>query len=127
MFDNQPELMSELLRSDRIIVKEPARNHLQDINHKIRELETLRGELRKLRRRKASRPDSCPLESAAQKARYGSLYRKRVGLVQTAGSVTPAKGFGSSGRTRIRTSLRFLIRLLIGSAMTAITSGCVFQ
>jgi len=45
-------------------VKEIARNHLRDINDKIRELQALRNELRKLTRRKAGRPhgnEMCPL------------------------------------------------------------------
>src|SRR5712692_3858371 len=45
-------------------VKELARDHLRDIDDKIRELETLRNELRKLMRRKAGRPhghEVCPL------------------------------------------------------------------
>src|SRR5262245_2947947 len=45
-------------------VKEIARNHLRDINEKIRELQILRNELRKLTRRKASRSHGnkvCPL------------------------------------------------------------------
>lgn len=45
-------------------VKELARNHLRDINDKIRELQTLRNELRTLTRRKAGRPhgnEVCPL------------------------------------------------------------------
>jgi len=45
-------------------VKELARNHLRDINDKIRELQTLRNELRTLTRRKAGRPHGnkvCPL------------------------------------------------------------------
>jgi MerR family copper efflux transcriptional regulator len=45
-------------------VKKIARNHLRDINEKIRELETLRNELRTLVRRKAhwSHPNKvCPL------------------------------------------------------------------
>jgi hypothetical protein len=51
----------------------------------------------------------------------------RRGLDQTTGSVTPAKGFGSSGWTRMRTCLRFLMRLLIGRATNVITNGCDFQ
>jgi MerR family transcriptional regulator, copper efflux regulator len=45
-------------------VKDIARNHLRDINDKIRELQILRNELRKLTRRKAGRPHGnkvCPL------------------------------------------------------------------
>src|SRR5262245_34406257 len=45
-------------------VKEIARNHLRDINDKIRELQILRNELRKLTRRKAGRSHGnkvCPL------------------------------------------------------------------
>jgi MerR family transcriptional regulator, copper efflux regulator len=37
-------------------VKELARNHLRDVNDKIRELQSLRNELRTLTRRKAGRP-----------------------------------------------------------------------
>jgi MerR family transcriptional regulator, copper efflux regulator len=45
-------------------VKEIARNHLRDINDKIRELQSLRNELRTLTRRKAGGPRGnkvCPL------------------------------------------------------------------
>jgi MerR family transcriptional regulator, copper efflux regulator len=45
-------------------VKQLARNHLQEIDQKIRELQTLRKELRTLLRRKAGRPhenEVCPL------------------------------------------------------------------
>jgi len=45
-------------------VKELARNHLREINYKIRELETLRNELRTLLRRKAGRVQGnevCPI------------------------------------------------------------------
>ena len=45
-------------------VKELARNHLRDINDKIRELQTLRNELHALLRRRVGRPHAnkvCPL------------------------------------------------------------------
>ncbi len=45
-------------------VKQLARNHLREINDKIRELHTLRNELRTLLRRKAGRPHKnqvCPI------------------------------------------------------------------
>ena len=45
-------------------VKKLARNHLREINDKIRELQSLRNELRTLVRRKAGRPrgnEVCPL------------------------------------------------------------------
>ena len=45
-------------------VKELAKSHLKEIDHKIRELQTLQNELRILLRRKASRPKAdeiCPI------------------------------------------------------------------
>lgn len=45
-------------------VKQLARNHLQEIDQKIRELQTLRKELRTLLRRRAARPHAneiCPM------------------------------------------------------------------
>lgn len=45
-------------------VKQLARNHLREINDKIRELQTLRSELRTLLRRKVGRPhrgEVCPI------------------------------------------------------------------
>jgi MerR family transcriptional regulator, copper efflux regulator len=51
-------------------VKELARDHLRDVNHKIRELHTLRNELRALLRRKAGRPhgsEVCPIIQTSQR------------------------------------------------------------
>jgi MerR family transcriptional regulator, copper efflux regulator len=62
-------------------VKQLARNHLQEIDQKISELQTLRNELRTLLRRKAGRPhrnEVCPMierRRASQKLPHTSAFK----------------------------------------------------
>jgi hypothetical protein len=73
-------------------------------------------------------PDTCQLKSGSAENGSSGFCKEEVEIPpQTSGSGTPANGFGTLGRTRMRTSLWFLIRLLVGRAMNGMINGCVFQ